>query len=224
MYRAYDSVQSNNYTGPAGTAFGSVGVFCGQFDAACASWETIDSLARPSPVNYGTSGLGPGLKSITTYDPTNHEQPLVYSYSLSIDQKLPARLSMEVSYVGNKGTDFQQSVQYNAVPFGALTASGVTCNISQTACQLQYRPFQNYTGINNSETAGKSRFDSLQASVKRSYGWLSLQANYTWSKTLAAFGPFTGALPNYGQTGCTVSPTWIAHRPSAPITFSAFQA
>jgi hypothetical protein len=198
MYRAYDSVQSNNYTGPAGTAFGSVGVFCGQFDAACASWETIDSLARPSPVNYGTSGLGPGLKSITTYDPTNHEQPLVYSYSLSIDQKLPARLSMEVSYVGNKGTDFQQSVEYNAVPFGALTASGVTCNITQTACQLQYRPFQNYTGINNSETAGKSRFDSLQASVKRSYGWLSLQANYTWSKTLAAFGPFTGALPNYG--------------------------
>jgi hypothetical protein len=198
MYRAYDSVQSNNYTGPAGTAFGSVGVSCGQFDAACASWETIDSLARPSPVNYGTSGLGPGLKSITTYDPTDHEQPLVYSYSLSIDQKLPARFSTELSYVGNKGTDFQQSVQYNAVPFGALTASGVSCNISQTACQLQYRPFQNYTGITNSETAGKSRFDSLQASVKRSYGWLSLQANYTWSKTLAAFGPFTGALPNYG--------------------------
>ena len=198
MYRAYDSVQSNNYTGPAGTAFGSVGVSCNQFDAACASWETIDNLARPSPVNYGTTGLGPGLKSITTYDPTDHEQPLVYSYSLSIDQKLPARLSMEVSYVGNKGTDFQQSVQYNAVPFGALTASGVSCDITQTACQLQYRPFQNYTGITNSETAGKSRFDSLQASVKRTYGRLSLQANYTWSKTLAAFGPFTGALPNYG--------------------------
>jgi hypothetical protein len=220
MYRAYDSVQSNNYTGPAGTAFGSVGVSCGQFDAACASWETIDSLARPSPVSYGTSGLGPGLKSITTYDPTNHEQPLVYSYSLSIDQKLPARLSMEVSYVGNKGTDFQQSVQYNAVPFGALTASGVTCNISQTPCQLQYRPFQNYLGINNSETAGKSRFDSLQASVKRSYGWLSLQANYTWSKTLAAFGPFTGALPNYGTD-------WLygisnLHRPQAFSTYYVF--
>jgi carboxypeptidase family protein len=199
MYRAYDSVQSNTYTGPAGTAFGSVGVSCAQFDAACASWETIDSLARPSPVNYGTSGLGPGLKSITTYDPTNHEQPLVYSYSVSIDQRLPARFSMELSYVGNKGTDFQQAIQINAVPFGALTASGVTCNISQTGCQLQYRPFQNYSGITGSETAGRSRFDSLQASVKRSYGWLSLQANYTWSKTLAAFGPsFTGALPNFG--------------------------
>jgi hypothetical protein len=203
MYRAYDSVQSNNYTGPAGTAFGSVAYSCGQFDAACASWETIDNYAQPSPVNYGLSGLGPGYKTITTYDPKNDEQPLVYSYSLSIDQQLPAKFSMELSYVGNQGTDFQQAIQIDAVPFGALTAPGVTCNISQTACQRQYRPYQNYNGITGSETAGRSRFDSFQASVKRTYGWLSLQANYTWSKTLAATqnsgnSYFTGALPNYG--------------------------
>ena len=50
MYRSYDSVQSNSYTGPAGTALGSVSLSCGEHDPPCATWETIDNYARPSPV------------------------------------------------------------------------------------------------------------------------------------------------------------------------------
>jgi len=201
-YRAYDSVQSNNYTGPAGTAFGSVGVSCNQFDAACASWETIDSLARPAPTGFGTSPLGPGLKSITTYNPRNDEQPLVESWSFSIDQILPAKFQAEISYVGNRGRLFQNAVNIDAVPFGALLGAQ-PCDITTTTCQAQFRPYSNYSGITSSETAGKSRFDSLQASLRRNYGWLMLQANYTWSKTLSANQAsgnsyFTGALPNFG--------------------------
>lgn len=202
-YRAYDSVQSNNYTGPAGTAFGSVAVSCAQSDAACASWETIDSLARPAPTGYGTSGLGPGLKSVNVYDPKNDEQPLVETWSFSIDQRLPWKLSAEVSYVGNRGMFFQNAVNIDAVPFGALT--GVTsCDITQTACQATFRPYANYSGLTGSETAGRSRYDAFQASLKRSYTWLMLQANYTWSKTLSANqvsgnNYFTGALPKYGE-------------------------
>ena len=201
-YRAYDSVQSNNYTGPSGTAFGSVGVSCGQFDAACANWETIDSLARTPPSGYGTAGLGPGLKSIVTYDPKNDEQPLVSTWSFSIDQRLPWKLQAEISYVGNKGEFFQNTANINALPQGTLF--GVTsCDITSPACQANFRPYSNYENITGSETAGRSRFDSLQATVRRNYSWVMLQANYTWSKTLAANQAsgnnyFTGALPNYG--------------------------
>jgi carboxypeptidase family protein len=219
-YRSYDSVQSNNYTGPAGTAFGSVGISCAQTDAACTNWETIDSLARPMPPGYGTSGLGPGLKSITTYDPKNDEQPLVETWSFSIDQRLPWKLEAEVSYVGNKGQFFQNAINIDAVPFGALT--GVTsCDITQTACWASFRPYANYSGITGSETAGKSRFDSLQATVKRNYSWLMVQANYTWSKNLSATQAsgnsyFTGALPDYGTN-------WLygVDRLNRPQAFSA---
>jgi len=202
-FRAYDSLQSNNYTGPSGTAFGSVGVFCGQFDAACASWETIDSFARPAPTNYGNATLGPGVKGITTYNPKNDEQPLVTTYSFSIDQRLPGKFQAELSYVGNQGKFFQNGINIDAVPFGALLTNSNGCDITTTDCQRTYRPYSDYTGITSSETAGKSRYDALQATVRRSYSWLMLQGNYTWSKTMSANQAggnnyFTGALPNFG--------------------------
>jgi len=218
MYRAYDSLQSNNYTGPAGTAFGSVGWSCGHGDPACASYETISNYAVSSPISYGNSPIAAGTQTVSTYDPTDHEQPLVYDYSVNFDQQLAGKFQMELSYVGNKGTDFQNAVNIDSVPFGAMfnsvtqhpaqctttSSSGVVSdNQSSTACELLYRPYGPYTGITQSVTAGKSRFDSLQASLKRSYGWLTLQGNYTWSKTLAGTqvsgnSYLTNALPGYG--------------------------
>src|SRR5208283_541586 len=44
-YRAYDSVQSNNYTAPVETAQGAVSWSCGQNDPNCPSWEAIDTHA-----------------------------------------------------------------------------------------------------------------------------------------------------------------------------------
>lgn len=204
-YRAYDSVQSNNYTGPAGTAFGSVSWSCGSHDPNCATWEAIDTQARPSPVNYGQNGLGPGLKSVTVYDPRDDEQPLVTTYSVNLDQRLPWKFTAEFSYVGNKGEYFQSQPNNttNAVPFGALLQSSVTCAVNTTACQNLYRPYANYQGITESVTAGRSRYDGFQASLKRSYSWLTFQANYTFSKTMSTTGAtqssaLTGGLPNYG--------------------------
>jgi len=214
MYRFYDSVQSNNYTGPAGTAFGSVSFSCGTGDKVCSSWETIDSAATAPPSNYGTSGLGAGLKGASVYNPDDHQQPLLYQYNLSIDQVLPAKFHLEVTYAGNKGYDFQNSVNINYIPLGRLLLPDVAKNpdcsgsntIESTSCYQDYTAYPGYSnssGLNDAETAGKSRFDALEVSVKRSYSWLTLQTNYTWSKTLAANQAsgnsyFTAALPNYG--------------------------
>jgi hypothetical protein len=199
-YRSYDSVQSNNYVGPTQTAMGSVGWGCGQNDPLCPTWEAIDTHALPAPV-FGT-GLGPGLKSIAVADPKDDEQPLVTTYVFSIDQKLPGKLLLELSYVGNH-TDFMQAnPNINAVPMGALL--NATCDITTSGCQQLYRPYLNYQDMGTSLTAGKARFDSLQISLLRNVGFLTMQANYTWSKALGVGptinnGGLTGALPNYGQ-------------------------
>jgi len=200
MYRAYDSLQSGNYTSPAQTALGSVGWSCGQMDPACTTWETIDSYKQTPPVFDGKSGLGPGLKSISVMDPGDSEQPLVYAYSVNIDQQLPGRFQAEISYVGNQSKDQQAALNTNSIPYGALFNAPASCSIETTACQQLYRPYQNYQTITSSVTAGYGRFDSLQASVKRSYGFLTLQGNYTFSKGLStANGDLNGSLPDYGQ-------------------------
>lgn len=201
MYRAYDSLQSNSYTAPGQTALGSVAWSCNQMDPACTTWETIDQNALTPPVFNGKGGLGPGLKSIAVMDPNNDNQPLVYSYSVNIDQILPAKFSIEVSYVGNQSKDQQAQVNINAIPYGALFNAPPTCNITQTSCTQLYRPYGNYNGITSSVTAGYGRYDALQASLKRAYGFLTLQANYTFSKGMST-APGSGyfaALPNYGQ-------------------------
>ena len=205
-YRAYDSVQSNNYTGPAQTALGSVAWSCGSNDPLCPTWESIDSHAFTPvlghPVLNGTA--------FSAADPHNDEQPLTTSYSLTIDQQLPAKFLAEVSYVGNYTQFLQGNPNFNSVPMGALNAPGATCpggtpvgTAPSPACEQAFRPYSLYQGISYSVTAGGAQYDAFQASLIRNAGWLSLQANYTFSKAMGIAaegnnGGLSGALPNYG--------------------------
>jgi len=216
-YRAYDSVQSNNYTAPAQTALGSVGWSCGNNDKLCPTVEDIDTHAF-SPV-YGHPVLN-GTK-FSAVSPRDDEQPLVTSYSLTIDQRLPSKFNLELSYVGNH-TDFMQvQPNINAIPLGAManamtqyptdcTTTGtdgsgntvISDNRNSVGCESHYRPFNAYTEVDESLTAGKGQFDSFQASIRRSMGWLTLQGNYTFEKAIGDNGngvTWTGAFADYGQ-------------------------
>ncbi len=215
-YRAYDSVQSNSYTGPAQTALGSVGWSCGSKDPLCPTWEAIDSHAfTPSFGNPQLLG-----SNINVMNPKNDEQPLTTSYSLSIDQQLPAKLRLEVSYVGNYTQYLQGTVNLNAVPLGTLAP---TC--TSTACENSFRPFNKYGTITDSVTAGGAQFDSFQASLRRNVGFLTLQTNYTFSKAVGTGwnlnnGTLTGALPDYGVKWLWgVLPIDRAHAFSAAYVF-----
>jgi outer membrane receptor protein involved in Fe transport len=52
-FRAYDSVQSNDYVQPAQTATGSSSWSCGWHDSLCPTWESVDQHAQTVPA-YGT--------------------------------------------------------------------------------------------------------------------------------------------------------------------------
>lgn len=189
-YRAYDSVQSNYYTGPAGTAIGSVSWGCNFNDARCPVWAAVDNNATTA--QFGQP-LGPGLKSIAVMDPKNDELPLVTSYSLSVNQRLPWKFTAELSYVGNQG-DFlntSQPVDINAAPLFSMGLPGAG-NVDD------FRPRRNFQGINMSENSGKSQFDSFQASLKRTVGLLTLQGNYTWSKSMGNGNNQTGVFDDFG--------------------------
>lgn len=198
-YRAFDVFQSRNYTDPAGTAMGVVGWGnCGANDPRCPTWESLDQYAftpiAGQPILQGTTP--------TVLDVNNHEQPLVESYSLSIDQALPNKFKAEISYVGNIEKFGQWESDGDSVPIGALfnyTCPPGTGNTTSQACQATVRPYQLYQGITEVRPFGKARFDSLQASLIRTVGgWLSLQANYTFSKNMGENQLSEGALSDWG--------------------------
>ncbi len=197
-YRAFDTFQSRNYTDPAGTAMGIVAWGnCGANDPGCPTWESLDQYAFTPVAGKSTLQGTP----FTAMDVNNHEQPLVESYSFSIDQALPNKFKAEISYVGNVGKFTQWEANGDSVPIGTLTGSTVcpaNTNINSPQCQQLYRPFSLYQGITEVRPFGKARFDSLQASLIRYMGWLTLQANYTYSKNLGENQLSEGALPDWG--------------------------
>ncbi|HVN20500.1 MAG TPA: carboxypeptidase regulatory-like domain-containing protein [Dongiaceae bacterium] len=197
-YRAFDAFQSRNYTDPAGTAMGIVyWGNCGTNNPNCPTLESIDNYAY-TPV------LGkPALQNtgFTAESVNNHETPLVNAYSFTVDQALPNKFKAEISYVGNTGKYTQWAANANAVPLGALfnyACPAGTGNVTDPGCQQTVRPYKLYQGITQVRPFGKSRFDSLQASLIRYMGWLSLQANYTFSKNLGDNQLSEGALPDWG--------------------------
>ena len=183
-FRAYDSVQSNSYTAPAATALGSYGWSCGENDPLCPSWEDVVTHKISPPTTWGTLPLATpsGNTSISTVNPSDDEQPLVDTWSVTVDQRLPGKMTAEVSYVGNKSAHAQTEVNYNRVPIGAMLKA--TCVATTTACQQTYRAYPNYTQINDTWDAGISNYESFQASLQRNSGFATLMLNYTFSKLL----------------------------------------
>jgi len=96
----------------------------------------------------------------------------------------------------------QTQVNINAIPLGALIGTACATELD-VACLQTYRPRQNYQDIEDTMTAGKARFDSLQASLQRTSGFLTLMVNYTYSKSLGDAmtlgGNTTSAYKDYGE-------------------------
>lgn len=155
--------------------------------------------------------LPAGKANVNVVNPKNDEQPLVTTYDLIIDQRLPAKFNFELSYVGNHSDYFNNnvSIDTNAVPIGAipyatyLAAQNCTDNANPPCTKWSdtirdsYRPLSNYQSINTGVNILKGQYDSLQASLRRSYSWLTLQANYTWSKAFFV-NDGRGAYADYG--------------------------
>lgn len=199
-----------SYGNAAATSEGSVAWTCNLNDPLCPSWEDVDLH------NQGPAVFGKGLPQGGIPTPTGTDQPLniattnakdkatqyTNTYSLSVDQKLPGKLQTEISYVGNSTHNIQTLMDANAIPIGKKLGFNCPGGVSNsTYCDYAFRPYQNYQTITDNETYGKARFDSLQVSVQRNTGFLTLMVNYTFSKALGEGmlgGDNTEGYPDHG--------------------------
>ena len=164
LYRYHDTLQPYD---------GMLDLGAGVRSFSCDGEGCPDTLA-------GLEGLGGGDVAFggAAIDIRDKKQPRTYSWSATVNQRLPWAMNLEASYVGNK-SDNQINLgvsNYNAVPVGGGERP-----------LPQYGDFQIYRHSNY------QNYHSLQALVSRQRGRFNFTLAYTFSKALGILGGGQGA-------------------------------
>jgi hypothetical protein len=129
------------------------------------------------PTNFSTT------KAQTRYQPKNFKNGYVQAYHLSVQQQLPQKATLEISYVGNhavhiaalEDTNQARTCAANEIP----TANPGQC----TTSLLNRRPIANFTDILTESNAGFLIYNSLQTKLERQFSdGLFLINSFTWSR------------------------------------------
>ncbi len=107
------------------------------------------------------------------------KQPVTYSWSATLNQRLPWAMNIEVGYVGNKQNDLRNEnvANINPVPLGAMIND-------PTGDPNKYRLLPNYGDLNVYRHSLYSNYHGLQALLSRQRGRFNYTLAYTFSKAL----------------------------------------
>jgi hypothetical protein len=227
-YVSYALNPSNDMVNAASTTY--TGTVDGIHPYNTISLPFPNGISAPPGRSLGTQGtqqfLTQVVQSIIEVDRGNHPQSYVQQWNLSLEQQLPAKISLVAAYVGSKGTHLAQySQQINQISDNMLSQaaaqfaqggrSAVTllrpasnpffvngqalalAAPSTTAGQL-LRPFPQFTSV---ELAGQGELDSIyhsfQLTAQKSFQAAGvLLAAYTNSKLISNTDTETGWLEN----------------------------
>jgi hypothetical protein len=213
MYRAHDSW--NDFTGPAATAQGLVtSTAGGSPTTGSITLAQVDATGPGFRCDFSQQN---GCPSIMLLDPTDDQQPLTYTYSFSVSQRMPFGSVFDIAYVGNQSTDLltdnastnvvqaQDLRDVNAVPIGSFfrpdpnPASPTFGQIPNPTTILQvsqndYRKYPAYTHMGVPRHIAYANYNALQATWNRQKGRLNYGMNYTFSKSLGIRGAYNNGI------------------------------
>lgn len=116
----------------------------------------------------------------TRYQPADFKTPYIQSYQASLQQLLPFRSTLEVSYAGNHGVHIPAYADYNQARL--CTEAEVESNSCPSL--LSRRPISGFTDILDDTNYGFLIYNSLQTEVEhRFHGGVYLSNAFTWSKS-----------------------------------------
>jgi hypothetical protein len=123
------------------------------------------------------SGAAPTVFSVSAINPH-----LVVArdmqYNLSIQHEMPWGLLVQAQYVGDHGYHELREPNINVPTFATALAAPAGSTINQV------RPFLGYSDITQYNSDAVSNYNALQLSALKRSGFLTIQASYTYSKTL----------------------------------------
>ena len=107
-----------------------------------------------------------------TYIPEHLRDAYLQSWNIAVQRELGAALTLEVAYVGNKGS----KQEANTLPNQPLPGPGDP---------NARRPYTNVGSIGGEEDIGNSNYHGLQVKAERRFSHgLSFLSSYTWSKAI----------------------------------------
>lgn len=179
-------VRQNNSYQPAVASFGPAVLPNGQTATFQAGFPT------PIPATIPASGIIPatGALNAQNYFVVNRtfKQPYVISYNFAVQQALPMRFTLDVSYVGNKGVNIVAQPNINAATVTGLGNPGrpLFRSFGRTAdTTLLYQGFS-------------SLYNSLQVKLDRRFATgLTMTTAYTFGKAMGYQMGDNGALAYY---------------------------
>jgi Carboxypeptidase regulatory-like domain len=192
----------NNGLNPASTLSGNANVTCLTPTPAACPAVFYQGQLLPSGNSEGSlTDVGFGA---TATQPLRHT-PYVQQWMAGIQYSLTTNDLVDISYVGNSGTNvLAQGLQWNEFPaadlsmgaalnnevpnpfFGAINAS--SCGLNDPTVQLNQllKPYPEFCSVYENEPAvGKSTYNALQATyTHRWHSGLNMVVSYTFSKFL----------------------------------------
>ena len=127
---------------------------------------------------FPTPNLNAGLPLGTTlFNLLGRRDPYLQQWTLSIQQTLPWDLFLELSYVGSRGNKL--SKRYDRNIDQTLLQPG------DTRTPQQRRPYPNLGFILSDEGSGMSKYNALQASLRKSLSsGLTFMTNYMYGRSM----------------------------------------
>jgi len=136
------------------------------FGAGVKSFSAPDQASFPIKSLDGVGGGAPGGGN--AIDITDNKMPKTYSWSMTVNQKLPWSMSLEAGYVGNTSRNLLNNDVAN---YNAVRTDGT-------------RPLSQYGDLNVFRHSMYQNYNGLQALLARQRGNLNFTLAYTFSKNL----------------------------------------
>ena len=162
------------------------GPFSGFIDLPYGVTQTTVNNVLLSQVPSINPNSQPGLSGAIAVD--DDRLPRTRSWSFTVQQRIPFRMTVEAGYVGSKSDRLLNDGinDINIVPFGAMIND-------PNGDQNRYRPLSQYGGVPVSRHTHYQNYNALQTLLSRQGSRFSYTAAYTWSKALGIRGGGQGS-------------------------------
>ena len=207
VYRQHDSY--NDVQNPLNTAVGLLNYTSPSSGTLATVYGFQSALAGQASHFTADQSVNALLKG-------DHQQPVIYTYNLAVDQQLPHGIVFEIAYAGNHSQRLLNTFgpdNINALTVGSLykpqpnsrpdTAStagtifpifspaGATGNNTSFQNLTQpvidsYRPYPLYNAVDAQSHSAFANYNGLQTQISENGRFGRVGANYTWSKALGA--------------------------------------
>jgi hypothetical protein len=133
--------------------------------------------------------------AVTGFNP-DYFTPTTYSWQFGIQRELPKKTVLDVAYVGNTARHLQYLRDLNQLPLGTTISTTILKDANNVNNAV--RAFKGYTNVNFTDYGADSNYHALQARLSHRFSSIfTINANFTWSKTLDCTDTDTASIYYY---------------------------